>query len=359
MRIDLMKLDKIIRDMRLTDFEILKLLRKRMELSLKALKFDDSFCEADNELEIRENIKKYSGIINTDFAENLYREIIFECNRLKERKLILTGFQGEHGAYGELASKKFSSSFIPMPCREFFDVFEGVIQGHLDYGIVPVENSIEGPVNQVNDLLINTDIYITGEVNVPVNHCLLALPDTEPGEIKVVYSHPQALGQCREFINSNRFEAIAFYDTAGAAMMLSEKRPKASGAIASILCKDLYNLKIIKEAIQDNKNNSTRFFVLSREKNKEEGNKCSVVFSTKHRAGELFSVLKIFSDNNINLTRIESRPVRENPEHHAFLIDFYGSIFDEKIVNILEKIKNETIMFKFLGCYKEETSIFL
>ncbi|HQT44523.1 MAG TPA: prephenate dehydratase, partial [Candidatus Micrarchaeota archaeon] len=233
------------------------------------------------------------------------------------------------------------------------DVFSAVEKGQLDFGIVPVENSIEGAVNQVNDLLVETSLQIVGEVRIPVHHCLLALPETDYRDIKVVYSHPQALAQCRGFITRNKLEPRPFYDTAGAAMMLSNERPKAAAAIASRLSAELYGLEVLKENIEDHDSNSTRFLVLAKKKSEKKGNKCSIIFSTTHKAGSLFGVLKIFSDAGINLTRIESRPIRDETKKFAFLLDFTGSDSDPKIAAVLEKVKENAPMYKFLGCYDE------
>jgi prephenate dehydratase/chorismate mutase/prephenate dehydratase len=228
-----------------------------------------------------------------------------------------------------------------------------VKDGYIEYGIVPVENSLEGAVTEVSDLLADTDLKVVGGVKIPVHHCLLALPETDYREIKVVYSHPQALAQCRKFIARNNLEAMPFYDTAGAAKFLSSAKPKAAAAIASSLFTKLYNLEVIKENIEDSAHNYTRFFVLSKEKGKEQGNKCSMIFSVKHEAGSLFKVLKLFADVDINLTRIESRPLRSDPGNYTFLMDFLGSEDDGKVQDALEKVKGVTQTFRLLGFYKE------
>ncbi|MBI4713302.1 MAG: prephenate dehydratase, partial [Planctomycetes bacterium] len=218
------------------------------------------------------------------------------------------------------------------------------------------ENSLEGAVTEVNDLLVGTELKIVAEVKLPIHHSLLSLPETDYREIKAVYSHPQALAQCRGFLSRNNLEPVPFYDTAGAAKMISETRPKAVAAIASRHCAELYDLEIIKDEIEDDKSNFTRFLVLANESAKESGNKCSIVFSTKHEAGTLFAVLKIFSDAGINLTRIESRPIRTDPGKYAFFLDFQGSDRDQKVVRALAEAKQKSVMFKLLGCYKSTDS---
>jgi len=349
-----MKLEELRGKVDLIDAEVIKLLAARMELALRTRKLKDGVVDSTREKEIMERVRKASvGLVSPEFSEKLFREIITEAKKLQEKNPVLIGFQGEHGAYGEIAVRAFSQSAIPISCKEFADVFSAVEKGQLDFGIVPVENSLEGAVTQVNDLLVETPLQIAGELRVPVHHCLLALPDADYHDMRVVYSHPQALAQCRGFISRNKLEPRPYYDTAGAAEMLSNERPKAAAAIASRLCAELYGLDVLKENIEDHESNSTRFVVLAREKPKKQGNKCSIIFSTTHKAGSLFCVLKAFSDAGINLTRIESRPIRNEPKKYAFFLDFQGADSDPKVASAMQKAKEETSMLKFLGCYEE------
>lgn len=341
------KLDRI-------DSEMIKLLNVRMEIALRTRKQKNGVQEESREREVLDKVKKDAkGLVRPEFAQKLFSEIMGESKKLQEKNPTLIAFQGEHGAYGEMAANAYDPGSVPVTMMEFAEVFDNVEKGYIDLGIVPVENSIEGAVNQVNDLLVETSLQIIGEVRLPVHHCLLALPETDYRDIKVVYSHPQALAQCRGFITRNKLEPRPYYDTAGAALMLANERPKATAVIASRLCAELYGLEVLKDNIEDHESNSTRFVVLSREKSKKQGNKCSIIFSTSHKAGSLFSILKVFSDSGINLTRIESRPIRKEPKKYAFLLDFQGSDTDKKITSALAKIKEETPSYKFLGCYQE------
>ncbi|OPY57015.1 MAG: P-protein [Pelotomaculum sp. PtaU1.Bin035] len=354
-------LGQLRKKMDLIDFELLKLINQRMEHALRTRRLKESILDPDREKEVMAGIRYRSqGLIRPDFSEKLFREIISESRFLQEQAPKLIGFQGEHGAYGEVAARSVDPTLVPIPYVEFVDVFDEVINGQLDYGIVPVENSLEGAVTQVNDLLVEADVTkvkIVGEVKIPIHHCLLTLPGADYNEIKVVYSHPQALAQCRKFISGHGLEQRPYYDTAGAAMMLSNNRSRTVAAIASKLCAELYNLEIRAEGIEDNEFNTTRFLMLSRHESKEDGNKCSIIFSTEHRAGALFSVLKIFSDAGLNLTRIESRPIRKDPGKYAFLLDFQGSNRDQKVIDALGETRRKTILYKFLGCYKEATEL--
>jgi len=338
------------------DYEIIKLLNERMELSIRTKKLKSAIRDVEREKEVMDNIYRYShSLIEKEFSKNLFLQIIAESRRLQNKELRLIGFQGEHGANSDVAIGKFNPELAAIPCREFIEVFEGVKTDKFELGILPVENSLEGAVTEVNDLLINsdTDLNIVGEIKLPINHSLMALPETDHREIKLVYSHPQALAQCRGFLIRNHLEPRPFYDTAGAAKMISINRPKAAAAIANSLCAELYNLEIIKENIEDEITNFTRFLIVSKIKSPEAGDKCSIIFSTKHEAGALFGVLSLFSDASINLTRIESRPFRKDPGSYAFLMDFKGSIQDDKVNQILKSVKTRVNLYKFLGCYKE------
>lgn len=342
----------------LIDSEIIKLLNARMEIALRTRKQKDDVSDSAREKQVLDKARKESvGLLRQEFSQKLFAEIISESKNIQEKNPLLVAFQGEHGAYGEMAVRQFAPDAVPISCTEFPEVFSAVEKGQLDMGLVPVENSLEGAVTQVNDLLVDTSLKIVGEINIPVHHCLLALPDTDYREIKVVYSHPQALAQCRGFVERNRLEPRPYYDTAGAALMLSNDRPKAAAAIASKLCAELYGLEVLKEDIEDHESNSTRFLVLSRENGGKKGNKCSIIFSTSHKAGALFEVLKAFNEAQINLTRIESRPIRGEPKKYAFLLDFQGSDEDAKVKAALESAKQHTAMFKFLGCYPEAKSM--
>ena len=336
------------------DFQILKLLNTRMELALRSKKFKGKAEDLAREADVFENIRATShDLIAPDFLEKLFKEIISESKRLQNMDFKLIGFQGEHGAYSEVASRMWNNDIVPMPCSEFTEVFEGVESGLYDYGIVPVENTLGGVVSRVNELLIGTNLLVVGAIKLSIHHCLLALPGTDHRELRVVYSHSQALEQCHQFLVRNRLEPVPYYDTAGAAKMLVERTPKASAAIASKLSAELYNLEIIKENIEDFDTNMTRFFILSKEESSKAGNKCSINFSTEHKAGTLFRVLEVFAKENLNLTRVESVPHRLGS--YAFFLDFMGSKNEDRVVKALEEVEKITSNFRLMGCYEERT----
>ena len=347
-----MKPNEISNKINKIDRELLVLLQERMGLALRSIKFQEAGDEVQSEENLMERVNRLNlDLIKSSFSRQLLKTIIEESKRLQDEDRQLVAFQGEHGAYGEVASRKLVPEGAYIPCLEFIDVFRGVEQGYFDLGVVPVENSLEGAVTQVNDLLTATELKVTGEVKVVVNHCLLATEATDYREIRVVYSHPQALAQCRDFLMRNKLEPRPYYDTAGAAKMLARENPKAAAAIASALCSELYDLEIIKEAIEDGPSNSTRFLLLSKNAATEKREKTSLIFAVAHEAGQLYGVLQLFAEANINLTRISSMPLRSDPSNYSFFLDFEGSEEDTKVREVLERLSQMTISLKNLGSY--------
>lgn len=335
------------------DSEILGLLSKRMLLSIRAGRIKERIEDRGRELEILASLaRRRDPLLSSSFSEILYGKIITESKRLQRENFKLAGFQGVRGAFGEIACEVFDKSLIPVPCMEFSDVFDGVSNGELDLGIVPIENSTEGNIIPVIHLVTERDLSIVGEVVLPIHHCLLGLQNVNFGGVKVVYSHPQALDQCRNFITQNKFEPRPFYDTAGAAAMVAREKPVAAAAIAGAICSDIYGLKILKEEIEDSKSNFTRFIILSRRGFSEEGDKCTITFSTKDRVGALSTILNIFEDARINLTMIESLPSRDSSGRSKFLVDFAGHLSEKRTTDALQEIKDLTIGFRLLGCYR-------
>lgn len=346
-------LDELRQQIDQLDARLVRLIDERMELALRVKRFKTEVVAPEREKIVLEAVARHAQVVSPDFARALYRSIMAESVRLQSLSHRLIGFQGEHGAYGEMAIHKHAPEAIPIPCVEFADVFEGVQAGMYDLGVVPVENSIAGAVATVNDLLIESELSIVGEVSLPIHHALAVTPGTDHREVRVVYSHPMALSQCHGFLARNHLEARAFYDTAGAAKMLARDRPKAAAAIASRYAAELYGLEVLKENIEDHPGNTTRFVVLSRERLREGGAKCSLCFSTAHKAGALQDVLKIFGEASINLTRIESIPDRDAPGSFLFALDLLGSDSDPKVAQALAKVKERTHRYRLLGCFDE------
>ncbi|MFC1592973.1 prephenate dehydratase [Candidatus Omnitrophota bacterium] len=281
---------------------------------------------------------------------NIYQQIINACKGVQG---IVVAFQGEIGAYSEAAAvRSFGPSVITKPCESLDDVFRTVEQNETQFGIVPIENSLEGSISRVYDLLLDSSLKVRGELELRVAHCLIASPETRLDLIKKVYSHPQALGQCQAFLKHLGCEVIPTYDTAGSVKMIKEKGITDGGAIASVRAAEIYGMKIIAREIEDNPNNFTRFFVLSKQDSPPSGNdKTSIVFSVRHKAGALFEFLRELTTSNINLTKIESRPTRQKPWEYNFYLDFEGHREDSAPRAALEKLRNTSTFVKVLGSY--------
>jgi len=264
-------------------------------------------------------------------------------------------FQGERGAYGEMATLQYFPKATLNPKKSFQDVFDAAETGEAEYIVVPVENSIEGSVNEIYDLLLQTKMGVIGEVYQRVRHCLIANKGTK--KIRYVHSHPQALAQCRGYLQRKKLEPVAAYDTAGAVKMIKESRMLDSGAIASKRAAELYDMEILDEGIEDKKNNYTRFLVLSSKKvqdNVKSGSfKTSIILSVKHVPGALFGIVGEFAIRRINLTKIESRPTKETPWEYNFYVDFDGHAQDKTVKEALRSIKPKASYIKILGSYKK------
>ena len=250
-------------------------------------------------------------------------------------------FQGERGAYSEAAAKSFFKQNIQtIPFPTFSDILQNTSDGVSDFSILPVENSLEGSVGESYDLLYSTDLNVVGETYQRIEHCLIGIGTIE--EVDTVYSHPQALGQCRKFIEKHKMKTIPTYDTAGSVKIIKELKEKNCACIASKEAAEISNISIIQENIANNLNNYTRFLILSKTETQETKNdKTSIIFSIKHEPGSLFRIIENFNKNNVNLTKIESRPTKTNSWEYNFYVDFEGHQKNTKILEMLDEIKKE------------------
>jgi prephenate dehydratase len=260
-------------------------------------------------------------------------------------------FQGEPGAYSQAAAISFFKEPIQtIPYPTFYEALESTEDGRTDFTVLPVENSLEGSVGESYDLLLDTTLNVVAEIYYRISHCLISLQGLE--KIDTVYSHPQALGQCRKFIQENHLRPIPTYDTAGSVKIILELNKANVACIASRKAAEIYHVPIIKEGVEDNQNNYTRFLVLAKKKKESSSkDKTSIIFSIKHIPGALYKILEKFNANGINLTKIESRPTKSTPWEYNFYVDFEGHQDDNTIKYTLEKIQSETKFLKILGSY--------
>ena len=278
---------------------------------------------------------------------------------MKQTNRLTVAFQGELGAYSESAVYSFfGSEAEPKPCKNFSDVFRSVDDGETEYGVVPIENSIEGSVNQVYDLFMQHELKVCGEIVLKIVHCLIASPETQLSSVKVVYSHPQALAQCRNFLEQLGCELISTYDTAGSVKMVKDKGMAEAAAIAGDRAAEIYGMRILAKDVADNPNNYTRFFVLSKTEPTPSGDdKTSIIFSTRHVPGALYQALGEFAVRGINLTKIESRPTKQRPWEYNFYLDFEGHRSEKRCAEALEELRNRSVFVKILGSYPKAPEI--
>ncbi len=267
-------------------------------------------------------------------------------------------FQGERGAFSEMAARGYfhGQSVKAIACRRFRDVFDMVLRGGAEYGILPIENSLTGSVHENYDLLIRyPDVQITGEHIIRIEHNLIGLAGTSLADLRQVYSHPQALMQCAEFLDSLRdIQQIPFYDTAGSVAHIAGKRDATLAAIAGKEAARHHKLAILAEGIETNRYNYTRFFVVCRVNHPgtETVDKGSVVFTVPNEPGALFRCLRILADRGINMTKLESRPIHGKPWEYMFYADFMLPAKEENFESALKELGNHAENLRILGLYK-------
>ncbi|MDE2291082.1 MAG: prephenate dehydratase [Elusimicrobia bacterium] len=264
-------------------------------------------------------------------------------------------FQGVRGAYSETALKAHFGPAVEAAGFPFSEqVFEAVEAGRADAGFVPVENSIAGPVGVNMDLLLERDVYAVAEAYLRVEHCLLAPPGTRLESVSEVLSHPVALAQCRAFLEARGLKAVPEYDTAGAAELVARRREAGQAAIAGRDCAAAYGLDVLAEGIQTHADNFTRFLAFTRPDAAPAGlkrEKTSLAFAAPHRPGALLHCLERFAAHGVNLTRLESRPVAENPFEYVFFVDFLGGSDAPEAAQALKELKTEARRLKVIGSY--------
>ncbi|MFI3325295.1 MAG: prephenate dehydratase [Clostridia bacterium] len=357
------------------DKELLPLFIARMKCSEKVAKIKIEkgipVLNAVREQEIIEQIRLRAGNYGTVSA-SIYASIMALSRQLQQEmmgenenyfsKLIENSShdipknakilcQGVQGAYSHKAALEIFKDGNISFCPKFENVFTGIENGEFDFGVIPVENSAAGSVNETYSLIMQYRYYIVSAIKLSVNHCLAA---KKGSIIRTVISHPQALMQCGDYISQNSFERKEFSNTAAAAEFVSKSEDENIAAICSKEAAEKYGLEILKEGIQDDKNNHTRFAVIS--KNPiltNDADKISLCFSLPHETGSLFTVLQRFSLAGLNLSKIESRPIKGSNFNYDFYLDFQGNIVEKQVSVLLSQLKDELIRFDFLGNYKE------
>ncbi|MBM3450384.1 MAG: prephenate dehydratase [Armatimonadetes bacterium] len=263
-------------------------------------------------------------------------------------------FQGEQGAYSEEAAYQHFPAVETVPRRTLREVFDSVAERGVDAGIVPVENSEAGSINQTYDLLLEYHHFltITGETNLRVVHYLLGQPGTRLADVRRVYSHPQALAQCDAFLRKLEADQVPHYDTAGSAQMIAAERRTDAAAVASRRAAELYTLEILAEEIQTNPQNYTRFLVIQTDPvPRADPSKTSVVFGALHKPGALYNAMGALALRGINLTKLESRPARRAVWEYVFYVDIEGHSEDPKVADAITDLRAHCAWAIVLGAY--------
>ncbi len=337
------------------DLEIVKKIQSRAKVASQIgdikKKSGDPIYRPDREKEVYKKITKdNSGPLPDKVLASIYREIM--SGTIMIEKGLEIAYLGPEGSFSDQATRlRFGSSILSKPFPSIPDVFRAVEADKCSYGVVPVENSTEGLVNSTLDMFLNSELNIYSEIYMKISLNLLGYEE-DLSKIKTLYGIRIANQQCKNWISQNlpNIEISETSSTTRAAQIVSEK--KEGAAIASSVAAEIYGLNILKESIEDLPNNTTRFLIIGKSQCLPTNNdKTSVVFSVADKPGSLFLALKPFFDNNINLTKVESRPTRKNIWEYNFFIDFHGHEKDELIAKVISDLKEKTTYFRILGSY--------
>jgi chorismate mutase/prephenate dehydratase len=310
--------------------------------------------------------------VNAHVVRRVFREIMDGSLRLQQQHLIalhnpehlakrqvVVAYQGTDGAYSQIAAEQHFANFrVTLECNgydSFAAMLQAVADGAADYGMLPIENTTAGSINEAYDLLAQTDLTVVGEEVLRVEHCLVGLPGATLDQIRSAYSHPQALAQCTIFLSKlPNCAVIAFTDTAMAVKKIKAEADPSQAAVASERAAALYGLQVLARNIQNQKANFTRMLVVARTGlalDERIACKTSLIFSTRHEQGALVRCLNVLSDLGLNLTKLESRPRPNSPFEYLFYVDFDGNLQTEPVQRALERMRTHTNYMKVLGCY--------
>ncbi|UCB42376.1 MAG: prephenate dehydratase [Dehalococcoidales bacterium] len=351
-----MSLDDLRKKIDETDAEIIRLLAERIRnaeaIGREKQKQGEHVENLSREEEVLANVRRLADQagISVEGTESIFRRIV---NVSKSAEGLTVAFQGELGAYSEEAAVDYFGPAIEVkPCESLDAVFDSVEREAAHFGVVPIENSLEGSISRVYDLLLESSVKVRGEIELRVTHCLIANPGARLDLMTKIYSHPQALGQCRAFLKHLDCELVPTYDTAGSVKMIKEQGITDGAAIAGVRAAEIYGMTILAHEIEDNPNNFTRFFVLAKHDSPPTGHdKTSIVFAVSHKPGSLYSLLRELAASQVNLTKIESRPTRQRPWEYNFYLDFDGHRDDTASREALGKLEQTSLFVKVLGSY--------
>lgn len=374
---DLLQLRKQLDEI---DENIIRLYEKRMEISSQVAeyKIETGKMVFDKARE-KEKLKAVKAMTNNEFNRHgiaeLFEQIMSMSRKLQYQMLAKHGcigklpfigvdeleikkarvvFQGADGAYSQAAMEKyFGGNIKSFHVDTFRDAMSAIDEGSADFAVLPIENSTAGIVSEIYDLLVEFENYIVGEQILPIEHCLLGIAGSHMDDIQTVYSHPQSLMQSTRYLGEHAaWKQVSMQNNAFAARKVLEDNDKHQAAIASAHAGKIYGLDVLKRGVNDSSTNSTRFIIVTNQKIfLKEAKKVSICFEVPHESGSLYHMLSHFIYNNLNMNKIESRPIEDRNWEYRFFIDFEGNLSDSAVKNALRGLREETRNMKILGNY--------
>ena len=361
------------------DRQIVDLYEERMDVSRQVAEYKiETGKKVFDKQREQEKIASVKALTHNDFnshgVEELFEQIMSMSRKLQYQLLAAHGsegrlpfigveeletdcarvvYQGAEGSYSQAAMRRFFGENVnAFHVETFRDAMSAIDEGSADFAVLPIENSTAGIVNEIYDLLVEFENYIVGEQVIPIEHCLLALPGTKMEEIKRVYSHPQSLMQSARYLSEHDWQQISMQNNAFAALKVAKEKDKTQAAIASEYAGETYGLEILEKGINDSDSNSTRFIIVTNQKIfRKNANKISLCLEIPHQSGSLYHILSHFIYNNLNMTKIESRPIPDRNWEYRFFIDFEGNLADSAVKNALRGLREEARSMKILGNY--------
>ncbi|WP_294363830.1 prephenate dehydratase [uncultured Clostridium sp.] len=361
------------------DRELIALFEKRMNVAIKVGEYKKErnlpiFNAKREEEVIEKNInllsnREYSEITRDFFEKVMELSRSLQADLMERNKdnikdniiegKVKIGYQGVEGSFSEEALRKYFNSYDSIKnYEEFKDVFNALENNYIQYAILPIENSYTGAITEVYDLLVKYNFYIVGEECIKIDQNLMGISGTNIDEIEEIYSHPQGFEQSRGFLSRyDKIKLIPYHNTAISAKLVSDLKDRKKAAIGSKRAANIYGLSILKENINDKKDNHTKFIIIGKElKYNDSSNKISVVFSLEDKAGTLYKLLRHFAENHINMIKIESRPNKHESWKYLLYVDFEGNLNNDLVKNALELIEKNSGYFKIIGNYKNSNN---
>lgn len=373
---DLLKLREQIDEI---DQQIVTLYEQRMEICSRVAeyKIETGKKVFDRQREM-EKLARVKSLTHNDFnshgVEELFEQIMSMSRKLQYQLLAQHGsmgklpfigvdeletkrarvvFQGAEGAYSQAAMMQyFGEQIQSFHVDTFRDAMSAIDEGSADFAVLPIENSTAGMVSEIYDLLVEFENYIVGEQIMQINHCLLGVPGAEITDIRTVYSHPQSLMQSSRYLAAHDWRQISMQNNAFAAKKVADEQDKSQAAIASEYAAKVYGLEVLQQGVNQEEDNSTRFIIVTNQKIfRKDADKVSICFELPHQSGSLYHMLSHFIYNNLNLCKIESRPIEDRNWEYRFFIDFEGNLADSAVKNALRGLRDEARNMKILGNY--------